>query len=186
MTKTTEAVAADVDGAAAARGIPICAVAASASASILALDQFTKLWVVSVLPLGAHIRVIPGLFDLVHVRNTGAAFGMLSGQNTFLILASVLTLLILWRWRRSLHDNRPARAVVLGVMIGGILGNLVDRVRVGSVIDFLDFYVGTHHWPAFNVADASICIGIFLALLLSMRGDRDGSGGEALDDCGLE
>ena len=131
MTKTTEPAAAGVDGAAVASGreMPICAVAATASASILALDQFTKLWVVSVLPLGAHIRVIPGLFDLVHVRNTGAAFGMLSGQNTFLILASVLTLLILWRWRRSLHDNRPARAVVLGVMIGGILGMWLWRQR---------------------------------------------------------
>lgn len=186
LRMTTEASPAGVDRAQGVAATPIRVIVATASIIVLALDQITKLWAVAAIKGGAHIPVIPGLFDLVYVENRGAAFGMLSGYNTFLILASVLTLVILWAWRKSLHDDRPGRAVILGVMIGGILGNLVDRVRLGYVVDFLDFYVGRHHWPAFNIADTAICVGIFLALLLSMgegrrRAGRETSGGRGLD-----
>lgn len=170
----------------AARRAPIGVIVATTSIIVLGLDQITKLWVVAVIKGGSHIPVIPGFFDLVYVENRGAAFGILSRYNTFLILASVLTLGILWFWRNSLHDHRPGRAVILGVIVGGILGNLVDRVRLGYVIDFLDFYIGRHHWPAFNVADSAICVGIFLAILLSMGGHgcrpgKETPGGRGLD-----
>ena len=82
---------------------------------------------------------------------------------------SLLTVLTLYLFRHSFQLSRPGPRLALGLIAGGIIGNLIDRIRIGSVIDFLSFYMGEHHWPAFNVADSAICVGVGLYILLSWR-----------------
>lgn len=137
---------------------------------VLALDQMTKLAVIRALRPYDAIPVIPGFFNLVHVRNPGIAFGLLSQLGTAwsaLLLSALTTaaviLLILWFGRLREDDHRTAFG--LSLIIGGAVGNLIDRVRLGEVVDFLDFYIGSFHWPAFNVADSAVTVGtIWLAL----------------------
>lgn len=136
---------------------------------VLAADQLTKWWITRRLDHGDVWPVIPGFFNLVHWQNTGAAWGTLQGWNTLLIVASVVVLVALVVGRRKLHWERPAARVATAWITGGVAGNLVDRVRVGAVIDFLDFYVGRWHWPAFNVADSAICAGVALYVLVTWR-----------------
>jgi signal peptidase II len=137
---------------------------------VVALDQITKVAVIRALRPYDAISVIPGFFNLVHVRNPGIAFGLLSQLGTAwssLLLSAVTTaaiiLLILWFGRLRDSDHRAAFG--LSLIIGGAVGNLIDRVRLGEVVDFLDFYAGSFHWPAFNVADSAVTVGtIWLAL----------------------
>ncbi|HTS19359.1 MAG TPA: signal peptidase II [Verrucomicrobiae bacterium] len=141
---------------------------------IAALDQFTK-WLVqrSIGPADTRV-VIDGFFSLVNWRNTGAAWGMFQHYNLLLIAVSVSTMLALWWFRRSFPLRRPGARLALGLIAGGIFGNLIDRIRLGSVIDFLNFSIGSYHWPAFNVADSAICIGVGLYILLSWGADNSG------------
>lgn len=138
--------------------------------AVIALDQATKFAVISTLRVYDSIPVIPGFFNLVHVRNRGIAFGLLSqlGAAWGTVLMSATTaaaviLLVLWLSRLRAGDDRTAFA--LSLIIGGAVGNLIDRVRLGEVVDFLDFYVGSFHWPAFNVADSAVTLGTFLVIL---------------------
>lgn len=139
------------------------------AAFIAILDQWTKWWVRRNLPYGEPQVIIPGWFNLTYIRNAGAAWGMLGGQNMFLIILSVVFLTILVVFRRSLLEPRWSHRVALGLMVGGIVGNLLDRARLGWVTDFLDFHVGSWHWPAFNVADAAICIGVAIYAWATLR-----------------
>jgi signal peptidase II len=139
------------------------------AATIVALDQFSKWLVVrSIRPEETHV-VISGFFSLVNWRNTGAAWGIFRDYNLVLTAISVVTVLALYLFRHSFQLNRSGPRLALGLIAGGIIGNLIDRIRVGSVIDFLSFYVGEYHWPAFNVADSAICVGVGLYILLSWR-----------------
>ena len=138
--------------------------------AVIVLDQATKVAVVSTLRLYGSITVIPGFFNLVHVRNRGIAFGLLSqlGATWGTVLVSATTaaaiiLLVLWLSRLRAGDDRTAFA--LSLIIGGAVGNLIDRIRLGEVVDFLDFYVGSFHWPAFNVADSAVTVGTFWVVL---------------------
>ena len=136
---------------------------------VVVLDQFTKLWVRETFIYGGDAQVVvPGFFNLVYVRNSGAAWGMLGGQQVILILLSVVVLLLLIVYRRRVLNPTLDHHIAFGLMIGGILGNLIDRIKVGWVTDFLDFYIGTHHWPSFNIADSAICIAVGLYLLSSL------------------
>jgi signal peptidase II len=145
----------------------------SISLAIIVLDAITK-WLVSAnISLHDAITVVPNLFSLVHVRNTGAAFGIganAESQVVPLLLNSgailVFLIVVAYALRTPLTDR--TLQVGLHLILGGAIGNLVDRFRFGYVVDFLDFYVRDHHWPAFNVADSAICIGIAL-LFLDMR-----------------
>ena len=113
--------------------------------------------------------MVPGLFNLCYIRNTGAAWGVLSGWQPFLIGFSLAAMVLLvWR-RHVLLGDLPWRWLVLGLLLGGICGNLIDRVWLRYVVDFLDFYYGQSHFPAFNVADSSICAGVGLFILLQWR-----------------
>src|ERR1017187_6316678 len=137
--------------------------------TIAALDQLSKWLIVrSISPEETRV-VISGFFSLVSVRNTGAAWGIFRDYNLVLTAISVLTVLGLYLFRHSFQLNRPSLRVALGLIAGGIVGNLIDRIRVGSVIDFLSFYVGEYHWPAFNVADSAICVGVGLYIIMSWR-----------------
>ena len=128
------------------------------------LDQVTKQLVRERFLLGEQLSVIPGFFNLTYVRNTGAAWGMLSGLNNWLVLLSSVMLGFLILFRRSFLTDAVMHQVAAGLMLAGIIGNLVDRIRLGYVVDFLDFHPG-FDFPAFNVADASICTGVGLYLL---------------------
>jgi signal peptidase II len=142
---------------------------------VVVLDQLTKLLVIHYLPLFEARVVIPGFFNLLHVHNTGAAFSMLAGANsfwrqTFFVVLTVFVLAILLyvytKANRSDHWTRISYALICG----GAVGNLIDRLRFGEVIDFLDFYIGTHHWPVFNIADSAISVGAFMLLISLLRG----------------
>jgi len=136
-------------------------------------DQLTKAAVRAWIPSDSSVEIIPGLLNLVHWNNTGIAFGLFQGRGELLAVLSVLALvgiplLFWWEWRREPALARTAWG--LGLILGGALGNLIDRLRLGSVTDFLDFYAGKWHWHAFNVADSSICVGTALVLYLAYRG----------------
>lgn len=132
--------------------------------AILLLDQGSKWMVAHSLALGETRRVIPGLFNLTHLQNRGAAFGLFADFSSpwvlgFLIAfsAAVLVLLGTWLWRGP--GSRWA-GWGLALILGGALGNLFDRLRTGQVVDFLDFHLGAYHWPAFNLADSAIVVGV--------------------------
>ncbi|MEI8243473.1 MAG: signal peptidase II [bacterium] len=141
--------------------------------AVVVLDQATKWLVRQTFPYeGAGREVIPGLLNLCYIRNTGAAWGLLSGWQTFLVVFSLSAMaLLVWR-RHALLGDLPWRWLVLGLLLGGICGNLIDRVWLRYVVDFIDFYYGRAHFPAFNVADASICVGVGLFMLLQWREER--------------
>ena len=148
-------------------------------ALILLLDQGTKLLVDHTIPLHRSIPVIEGWVDLTHVRNTGAAFGLLAGQRralgsyVLLVFSLVAIVFVIWLLRR-LSETDTGLMVSLTFVLGGALGNLVDRVYHGEVIDFVDVYWNGYHWPTFNVADSFITIGAALCLWHLMRiRDRD-------------
>jgi signal peptidase II len=146
--------------------------------AVVALDQAAK-WLVRITFAregDTHV-MIPGFLNLCHVRNAGAAWGILSGWQSFLIVFSLgAMVLLVWR-RHLLLGNLPWRWLVLGLLLGGISGNLIDRIWLGTVVDFIDFYWGRWHFPAFNVADSAICIGVGLFLLLQWREERRGKCG---------
>lgn len=136
--------------------------------TIAIVDQVTKYAVRLGFAAGESRPVIAGFFELTYVRNTGAAWGILGGQNASLTLLSVVMLVVMVLFRRSFLSNTWEHRVALGLMIGGIMGNLMDRLRLGWVTDFLDFHIGRHHWPAFNVADSAICIGVGIYILSAL------------------
>jgi signal peptidase II len=137
---------------------------------VVALDQITKAAILRSLQLGDSIPVLAGCFNIVFVLNPGAAFGFLATlgpgfRNPFFILISLAAVILIFVYRqRYLRENRLA-SVALALIMGGALGNLIDRLRYGMVVDFLDFYLGEYHWPAFNVADSAISVGVCLMLL---------------------
>ncbi len=134
------------------------------------VDQVTKAIVMRAFSLHETLEVIPGFFALTQIRNTGGAFGLLAGEATwfrtlfFLVFSCLALGIILYSYRR-LASTKPWVAVALAMVFGGALGNLIDRLRFGEVIDFLDFYVGTAHWPAFNIADSAISVGVGILCL---------------------
>ena len=134
-----------------------------------AADQASKFWAVRNLPLFELREVVPGFFGLVHVRNTGVAFSLLSNLDSrwvhpFLILATVIAMGAVLAYIAFLPCGGAA-PVGLGLILGGAIGNLIDRARLGYVVDFLDLYWRNHHWPTFNVADVGISVGIALLLI---------------------
>lgn len=129
---------------------------------ILVMDQWTKAWIRFHFSYGESRAVIDGFFNLVYVRNDGAAWNLLSGQSWLLITISLGVLLFLAiKGRAELMRTRFTQ-ILYGLLLGGIAGNLVDRIRFGWVTDFLDFQFGSYHYPSFNLADAAICVGAIL------------------------
>lgn len=138
---------------------------------IAAADQFVKELVRRHFFVGESLPVIPGFFSLTYVRNTGAAWGMFDGSNVALAIFSLAVLILLVVLRRHFLGPSVWQRLALGLMAGGILGNLFDRLRLGFVVDFLHFYRGGYHFPSFNIADAAICTGVFLYLITSFRSE---------------
>ena len=134
--------------------------------AIVILDQISKLLVVSIIQIHESIPVINGFFNLVHIRNRGIAFGLMNrpGGNLFflfMIASTIGAIVLLIFWFINLKDENMGIVLGLSLILVGAVGNLIDRLRLREVIDFLDFYIGPYHWPAFNVADSAITVGAF-------------------------
>jgi len=130
------------------------------------------------MPLNHSIPVIDGVFSLTYIRNTGAAFGILAGSAAafrlpFLVLFSLLAIGFIFMMLRRLPDEETGLITALAFILGGAIGNLIDRIVYGEVIDFLDFYWSSYHWPAFNLADSFITVGVFITVyyLIQAKGE---------------
>lgn len=139
------------------------------SVTITLLDQISKLYVQATLRLGQVVPVISSFFNLTYVLNPGAAFGFLSGapaalRQPLFTAISIFAVLFIIYYRARHRQMRLLPSVGLACILGGAVGNLLDRLRLGMVVDFLDFYYGAYHWPAFNVADSAITIGVALMI----------------------
>ena len=144
---------------------------------VIVLDQLTKIWILRTFELYEVKEIIPGFFNLVYVTNSGAAFSMLASVDSpwrhyFFVgvnlLAGIGLTIAYYRFKKA-HFGY---VISLALIVGGALGNLIDRLRYGSVVDFLDFYLGSYHWPAFNVADSAICVGAVLFLIVNILEER--------------
>lgn len=136
------------------------------AAAVVAADQWAKLTVLRGFAVGESRPVIHGLMDLTFVRNTGGAFGILPQGTQLLSLAAIAAAAaIVFYLVRSKSPYSARLGLALALPLGGSIGNLIDRVRLHYVVDYLDVYVGSHHWPVFNIADAAICTGVALLAL---------------------
>ena len=138
--------------------------------AVIVLDQLSKWAVLRSLRVHECVPVLTGFFDLVHVRNRGMAFGLMNRPGIdftfyFLVAASLGAVVLLLLWFLKLKDGDSRLTLGLSLILGGAVGNLIDRLRFREVIDFLDFYLGQYHWPVFNLADSAITVGTFLVAL---------------------
>ena len=144
------------------------------SAVVVILDLISKWLITSRLALHQSVEVIPDFFNIIHIRNTGAAFGILSNtalpyRTFFFVIITVIAMALILLFLRNLKSEQTGWVVGLGLVFGGAWGNLIDRIRLGAVIDFIDIYVNRFHWPAFNVADSAVSIGALYLLLQIIR-----------------
>lgn len=140
---------------------------------IVVLDQVTKLWIDSSMQLYQSEEIISGFFSLTYVRNTGAAFGFLAQtpewfRQPFFFATTGIALIVLGIFFRRLDETEWLARLSITSILGGAIGNLIDRIRFGYVIDFLDVYWQGYHWPAFNVADSCITVGVIGLLWSSL------------------
>jgi signal peptidase II len=140
--------------------------------TIVGLDQVTKFWVVNSFRLYESREIIPGVFNLLYARNTGVAFSMFAHYDSpwrpyFFIGVNIAAVLGLTFANFRMQKGQSRYSLPFALIAGGAAGNVIDRLRFGSVVDFLDVYVGTHHWPTFNVADSAICVGVVFFLVIN-------------------
>jgi signal peptidase II len=142
------------------------------SALVIIFDQLSKWWMSSWLDLYETVAVVP-YFNLTLAHNYGAAFSFLASaggwQRWFFTILAIVVSIVLTVWMKRLKANAKLEAISLALILGGAIGNVIDRVAHGYVIDFLDVYVGSYHWPAFNIADSAICVGAVLLIFDSFR-----------------
>jgi len=144
---------------------------------ILVLDQWSKYIIVQEMSLYRKVEVVHGFFNIVHVRNTGGAFGIFGGARggigsiLFVVVSLIAIVAIVFLFIKTSEKERTL-ALSFSLILSGALGNLIDRLHYGEVVDFLDFHIATYHWPAFNVADSAICVGIGLMALEILKRDR--------------
>jgi len=144
--------------------------------TVVLLDQATKAWIISTMRIHESFAVIGGFFNIVHVRNPGAAFGFLASapplfRYLFFIAVTVAAIVLILHYLHVSRIEEPSLISALALILAGAVGNLIDRIRFGEVVDFLDIFIGNHHWPAFNVADSAITVGsvILMAVLIQKR-----------------
>jgi len=144
---------------------------------VVLLDQITKFWIVNSFNLYETREIIPGFFNLVYCTNSGAAFSILAGPSSlvrqcFFIVVTIIALVFVISLYRKHREQSKLYLYGFGLIAGGAVGNLIDRLRHGAVIDFLDFYIGYRHWPAFNLADSAITIGTGLIMLVMFVSEK--------------
>nr|WP_321466855.1 signal peptidase II [uncultured Desulfobulbus sp.] len=144
---------------------------------VICLDQVSKFWIMEHFVLHESQVVIPDLFNLTYLTNNGAAFSILAGQpalwrQVFFLCTVTAALVFIGIAQRSYGRRSLWYTVALSLIAGGAIGNVIDRIRFGFVIDFLDVYVGSHHWPAFNIADSAITVGVLVFIVTNLLFDR--------------
>jgi signal peptidase II len=132
---------------------------------VVLLDQISKAWVLAKIPLYKSIPIIPGMFSITHVHNPGGAFGFLAQNGSpwthwIFVVAVLLALGMILYFHHQTPRTHPYLALGLSLIFGGAIGNLIDRLRFGEVVDFLDFYVANYHYPTFNIADSAVTVGV--------------------------
>jgi len=145
--------------------------------TIFILDQTTKALIQRTMRLHESIPVVDRLFSLTYIRNAGAAFGLFADHGNalrmaFFVTISVAAVLFLLTFFAKIPKEARLGRLSVAMVMGGALGNLIDRIRFGEVVDFLDFYVGSYHWPAFNVADSCISVGVTLLIWYFIREEQ--------------
>lgn len=141
----------------------------------LVADQASKLYIHGSMSLYQSIPVLDGLFNITYLRNKGAAFSFLANASwriPFFITVTLVAAVVILVALRKLREDQRLLQVGLAMIFSGAIGNLIDRVRLGEVIDFLDVYWKNYHWPAFNVADSLICVGVALVAFDMLREER--------------
>ena len=140
---------------------------------VFALDQILKIIIQKTMNLYQEISIIPKFFSLVYVKNSGAAFSILEDATLLLIVISVLFIIVIDKTIKKEEPNLNKLSILsLGMIIGGIFGNLIDRILYRSVIDFISFTFGSYHFPIFNIADIGITVGVFLLFIDYLRKDK--------------
>ena len=143
----------------------------------LGLDQMTKIMVLRLMPLGSRIPIADGFLNLVHLHNKGAAFSLMTGlpagftRPFFISITGLVLGVVGYLWWR-LPPGCWQAALGYSLIMAGAVGNLLDRIRLGEVVDFLDFYWGHYHWPAFNVADSLVCLGAAILLWTILKEEK--------------
>ncbi|MCO7128113.1 signal peptidase II [Sporolactobacillus shoreicorticis] len=132
---------------------------------VLLIDQLSKYLVVHNMALGESTPIIPGFFYWTSVRNNGAAWSMLEGQFIFFFIITVIVLAVVVYYMQKLGRKQPLLGISLGIIMGGTLGNFVDRLFRGEVVDFIHFYIVRYSFPVFNLADSSLFIGVVLLII---------------------
>ncbi len=135
----------------------------------IVIDQWTKVLVIEHFYVGKSVPILDGFFHLTYVRNKGAAFGFLADAHSafripFFVVVPLVALGVIGYLFRALKGEDRLMATALSLVLSGAIGNLIDRIRLGYVVDFLDFFWGVYHYPAFNVADSAICVGVGLMM----------------------
>lgn len=138
----------------------------------IVIDQLSKLAIVRTFDLHETRSVISGFFDICYVRNEGAAWGMFAGYQMALALFALLCICLFLVFRKKIFGEHPSVLVGLGLLTGGIIGNVIDRIRLGYVIDFIDVHWYESHFPCFNVADSAICISVVILFLIQWITDK--------------
>jgi signal peptidase II len=146
--------------------------------SVLILDQITKVLVHKTMALYQSIELVPNFIHLTYLRNTGAAFGLLAGSRSalrlaFFTLLAAAAIVCIFFLLKNLPPDRKMTNISLSLILSGAIGNLIDRLRLGEVIDFIDLHWYDIHWPAFNVADSAITIGVILFCIQMVRKEQN-------------
>lgn len=134
------------------------------------IDQIIKLIIMGTMGIGSSISVIPDFFSLTYVENNGAAWSIFSGNRIFLISISIIALILVYWYFFKNKNIKTFELIIYSILIGGIMGNLLDRIKVGNVIDYLDFKIFNYNFPVFNFADICIVISVILLLIYSFKG----------------
>lgn len=151
---------------------------ASLTGSVIVIDQLSKQHIMETMRLHESISIVPNLFSFTYIRNPGAAFGLLAGSSNafrmvFFGLTSIFALVLLGTILYRMPEREWMGRLSVSAILGGAVGNLIDRLRFGEVIDFLDVYIDSYHWPAFNVADSAITVGVIFLIIHFMFEKQD-------------
>ena len=139
----------------------------------LIIDQITKILVIKILPLSGSIEIIKNFFYIIPTNNTGAAFSILLGKRIFLIVVAILIIGILLYYIKKNKVDGKLNIIAFSLIIGGSLGNLIDRIVRGYVVDFISIKLGSYNFPIFNIADTLIVVGVFLLLIKNTGGNKN-------------
>lgn len=137
--------------------------------TVFIIDQITKYFAVKYLVFGNPVHIIDGFFDFSLAYNPGAAFGIFANQRLLFFVFTAISIAVIFYITVTHTRGKTSLNLLIGAILGGILGNLIDRIRLGYVVDFIDFYIKDYHWPTFNIADSSICIGIGILAIFILK-----------------